>query len=294
MLHLLYLFTHLNPMKKLYLWLIVSLISVNLFAQTNTAKQDIIQKLNGEEMKGKVVKVTDSDVTFIYDGETAEYVVKKSDIAKIVHSSGRIEIISQQSQPSQDRQKDPVSMSASPADHHNKIAVLPFTYLMDNQPGADAIGLKAQEDTYGFLSQHSAGYTILDSRTTNAMLAKAGVTRDKMISFTMKEICDILGVEYIVDGIVTQNKGYQTSSSSENSNTKVKRDGDKDVKGISSYGSSSSNAVQRYDVAVSLHIYMDNNASIYSQTHKAFLSNTDGSYAGPLEYLLKRCPLYRK
>nr|WP_068890576.1 hypothetical protein [Pedobacter panaciterrae] len=282
-------------MKKLYVILILSLISANLFAQTkNPTKEDLIQKLNGEEMKGKVIKITDSDVTFIYTGETAEYVIKKSDIAKIVHSSGRIEVISQQSLPAQERQKDQVSMSASPVDHHNKIAVLPFTYLMDNQPGADAIGLKAQEDTYGFLSQHSAGYTILDPRTTNATLAKAGVTRDKMMNFTMKEICDILGVEYVVDGVVTQNKGYQTSSSSENSNTKVKRDGDKDVKGVSSYGSTSSNAVQRYDVAVSLHIYMDNNASIYNQTHKAFLSNTDGSYTSPLEYLLKRCPLYRK
>jgi len=282
-------------MKKLYVMLILSLISINLFAQTkNVAKQDIIQKLNGEEMKGKVVKITDSDVTFIYSGETAEYVIKRSDIAKIVHSSGRVEVISQQSLPAQERQKDEVNMSATPVDHHNKIAILPFTYLMDNQPGAEAIGLKAQEDTYGFLSQHSAGYTILDPRTTNATLAKAGVTKDKMMNFTMKEICDILGVEYVIDGVVTQNKGYQTSSSSESSNTKVKRDGDKDVKGVSSYGSSTSNAVQRYDVAVSLHIYMDNNASIYNQTHKAFLSNTDGSYNSPLEYLLKRCPLYRK
>lgn len=282
-------------MKKFYVFLVLSLISVHLFAQTkSTAKQDIIQKLNGEEMKGKVVRITDSDVTFIYNGETAEYIIKKSDIAKIVHSSGRIEVISQQSLPVQERQKDEVSMSATPVDHHNKIAILPFTYLMDNQPGAEAIGLKAQEDTYGFLSQHSAGYTILDPRTTNATLAKAGVAKDKMMNFTMKEICDILGVEYVVDGVVTQNKGYQTSSSSENSNTKVKRDGDKDVKGVSSYGSTSSNAVQRYDVAVSLHIYMDNNASIYNQTHKAFLSNTDGSYNSPLEYLLKRCPLYRK
>ncbi|WP_214227705.1 hypothetical protein [Pedobacter sp. B4-66] len=282
-------------MKKLYVLLVLSLISVHLFAQTkNTTKQDIIQKLNGEEMKGKVVRITDSDITFIYNGETAEYIIKKSDIAKIVYSSGRIEVISQQNLPAQERQKDDVSMSATPVDHHNKIAILPFTYLMDNQPGAEVIGLKAQEDTYGFLSQHSAGYTILDPRTTNATLAKAGITKDKMMNFTMKEICDILGVEYVVDGVVTQNKGYQTSSSSENSNTKVKRDGDKDVKGVSSYGSTSSNAVQRYDVAVSLHIYMDNNASIYNQTHKAFLSNTDGSYSSPLEYLLKRCPLYRK
>lgn len=282
-------------MKKLYSFLILALISINVMAQTgNAAKQDIVQKLNGEEMKGKVIKVTDDEITFVYAGETAEYVLKKSEIASIVHSSGRVERISQQNSPAENRQKDPVNMSASPADHHNKIAILPFSFLMDNQPGAEAIGYKAQEDTYAFLSQHAAGYTLLDPRTTNALLNKAGVTKDKMINFSMKEICDILGVEYVIDGSITQNKGYQTSSSSEAANTKVKRNDDDKVKGVSTYGSTNSNSVQRYDVSVSLHIYMDNNASIYNQTHKAFLSNTDGSYSSPLEYLLKRSPLYRK
>lgn len=282
-------------MKKLYSFLILALISINVMAQTgNAAKQDIVQKLNGEEMKGKVIKVTDDEITFVYAGETAEYVLKKSEIASIVHSSGRVERISQQNSPAENRQKDPVNMSASPADHHNKIAILPFSFLMDNQPGAEAIGYKAQEDTYAFLSQHAAGYTLLDPRTTNALLNKAGVTKDKMINFSMKEICDILGVEYVIDGSITQNKGYQTSSSSDVANTKVKRNDDDKVKGVSTYASTNSSSVQRYDVSVSLHIYMDNNASIYNQTHKAFLSNTDGSYSSPLEYLLKRSPLYRK
>ena len=282
-------------MKKIYTLFILGLISFNVMAQSgNASKQDIIQKSNGEEMKGKVIKVTDSDVTFVYSGETAQYVIKKSEIAKIVHASGRVENIAQQSLPVQSRQQDQVSMTASPADHHNKIAILPFTFLMDNQPGADEIGYKAQEDTYGLLSQHAAGYTILDPRTTNALLNKAGVTKDKMINFTMKEICDILGVEYVIDGSVTQNKGYQTSSTSDVSNTKVKRNDNDKVKGVSSYGSTNSNSVQRYDVSVSLHIYMDNNVSIYNQSHKAFFTNTDGSYSSPLEYLLKRSPLYRK
>lgn len=272
------------------------MVAFNSFAQTVTKpKLDIILKANGEEMKGKVTKVTDNDISFIYAGETAEYVIKKTDISKITYASGRVETLGQAALPAQERQKEAVAMAATPADHHNKIAVLPFTFLMDNQPGADAIGFKAQEDTYGFLSQHSAGYTLLDPRTTNAMLNKAGVTKDKMMNFTMKEICDILGVEYVIDGSVTQNKGYQTSTTSENSNTKIKRAGEDDkLRGISSSGSSYSSAAQRYDVAVSLHIYMDNNASIYNESHKAFFSSTDASYSSPLEYLLKRCPLYRK
>jgi len=282
-------------MKKIYLLLLCLITAVGTFAQNQgTQKTDLIRKTNGEELKGKIIRITDSDVSFVYAGETAEYVIKKGDISQIVHSSGRVETITQTTAPAETRQKDQVAMTATPADHHNKIAILPFTFLMDNQPGADAVGLKAQQDAFALLSQHSAGYTILDPRTTNAMLVQAGATRDKMIGFTMKNLCDILGVEYVIDGTVTQNKGYQTSYTSGSDDTKVKRDDAEKVKGISSYGSSSSSAVQRFDVSVSLQIYMDNNASIYNENHKAFLSNTDGSYSGPLEYLLKRCPLYRK
>jgi TolB-like protein len=282
-------------MKKIYLLILTTLLSLNILAQNRTAaKPDVIQKINGEEMKGRLTKITDTDVSFIYSGETLEYTIKKSDILKIIHSSGRVEVFGQPPLPAESRQKDQVAMSASPVDHHNKIAVLPFTYLIDNQPGADEVGYKAQEDAYSFLSKHSAGYTILDPRTTNAKLIQAGVTKDKMMGFTMKDIADILGVEYLVDGSVLQTKGYQTTAAGGSSNTKVKRDGDEKIKGVSTSNSSYSNAAQRFEVSVSLHIYMDNNASIYNQNHKAFFTNVDGSYSSPLEYLLKRSPLYRK
>jgi TolB-like protein len=211
---------------------------------------------------------------------------------KITHSSGRIETFAQSAQPADTHKNDQVAMSASPADHHNKIAILPFAFLMDRQAGAAEVGIKAQEDTFAFLSKHTADYTILDVRSTNAALIKAGVTRDKIMGFTMKEISDILGVEYIIDGTITQNKGYATSSSYGNTNTDIKRRGN-DREKVNSSDYSNNNSIQRYDVSVSLNIYMDNNASIYNQTHKAFLTNTDGSYSSPLEYLLKRCPLYR-
>lgn len=282
-------------MKRVCILILAMLLSINIFAQNRTTeKQDVIQKTNGEEIKGRVTKITDNDVSYIYSGETLEYTVKKSDILKIIHSSGRVEVFNQTPLPAESRQKDQIDMSPSPVDHHNKIAILPFTYLIDNQPGADEVGYKAQEDTYSFLSKHSAGYTILDPRTTNSKLIQAGVTKDKMMGFTMKNLCDILGVEYVIDGSVLQAKGYQTTSTVGNSNTKVKRNDDDKVKGVSTSNATYSNAAQRYEVSVSLHIYMDNNSSIYNQSHKAFFTNTDGSYSSPLEYLLKRSPLYRK
>ena len=278
-------------MSKPLLLLIALLLSISTFAQTPV---DVILKVNGDEMKGKITKITDTDLTFVYSGETLEYTVKKSDILKITHSSGRVEIINQPPLPSDIRKNDQIVMKGTPADHHNRIAVLPFHYLIENQPGADEIGLSAQQDTYAFLSQHAAGYTLIDPRTTNALLAKGGVTKDNSTSFTMNELCNILGVEYIIDGTVKQNKASQTSYTSDNSNTNVKRNGNDKVTKVNTYGSTYSNAEQRYDVSVSLSIYNDNNANIYNQSHRAFFSNTDGGYNSPLQYLLKRCPLYRK
>jgi len=281
-------------MKKYLLLLVGVMCILNAYAQPKTsANQDVVLKSNGDEMRGKVTQISDTDIHFVYSGETAEYIIKKSDVLKITHASGRIETFGQSAQPAETRKNDPVAMTASPADHHNKIAILPFAFLLDRQAGAAEIGIKAQEDTYAFLSKHAAGYTILDVRSTNAALVKAGVTREKMMGFTMKEISDILGAEYIIDGTITQNKGYATSSSYGNTNTDIKRKSDDKVK-VNTSDYSNSNSVQRYDVSVSLNIYMDNNASIFNQTHKAFLTNTDGSYGSPLEYLLKRCPLYRK
>jgi preprotein translocase subunit YajC len=283
-------------MKKIYFLVLTLLLSFNmLFAQSRTTvKEDLVVKSNGEEMKGKITKISDDDIHFIYTGETLEYTVKKADILKIIHSSGRVEVINQPSQPEPERKKEDVSMTGTPVDHHNKIAILPFGFLIDRQPGAEEVGYKAQDDTYAFLTQHSAGYTILDPHTVNALLIKNGITRDKMRGFTMKEICDVLGVEYLIDGTVIQNKGAQTSSSSGYASTDVKRNSNDKVKKVNSYDANNSYTQQRYEISVSMAIYMDTNANIYNQTHKAFFTNTDGSYSSPLEYLLKRCPLYRK
>jgi len=282
-------------MKRALLLLFATLISISGFAQNPiNDKLDIILKINGDEMKGKITKISDTDLTFIYAGETLEYTVKKADILKITHASGRTETINQPPLPSDTRKNDQVVMKGSPAEHHNRIALLPFHFLMENQPGADEIGLSAQQDAYSFLSKHSAGYTLVDPRTSNALLAKAGVNKENITSFTMNELANILAVEYIIDGSVKQNKAVQTSSTSDYGNSTIKRDKDDKITGAKSSGSTFSSAQQRYDISVSLSIYTDTNASIYNESHKAFFTSTDGGFGSPLQYLLKRSPLYRK
>lgn len=71
-------------MRKLLLLLI-------LCAGAASAQTDKILKHNGETINGKVLKVEEYTITFVYAGEEAEYTVGKYAVEQIIHSSGRVE-----------------------------------------------------------------------------------------------------------------------------------------------------------------------------------------------------------
>lgn len=276
-------------MKRLVLLIIACVLYLSMYAQAASNQADVIVKTNGEALSGKIVKMTEADIVFKYTGETLEYTIKKADIAKITHASGRIENFQQLQNTNQTG-----STANQTKDVRNKVAILPFSFIKDSEGGADEVGLKAQTDTYAYLVKHSPGYTLLDPRTSNALLIKAGVTKDKMMGYTMKELCDIMGVEYVIDGTITQTKAAAMTNAVETNNANIKRNDNDKVKGASGSTFATSNTTQRYDVTVSLSIYMNNDSSVFNEKRKALFGNTDGSYNSSLEYLLKRCPLYRK
>lgn len=280
-------------MKRILLYFVCLMYACISYAQQ--PKTDRVLKINGDELTGKVTEINDSDIKFIYQGESLSYTIKKEDILKITFASGRIEFFNKQ--PLSSEKKDP-SADATPAgagaaddsDHHNKVAVLPFGYVKNSQGMGDEMSFKAQSDTYDLLRKHSAGLTMVDPRTTNAILAKAGINRTNLMNYTMDEICHILGVEYVVDGTITQNQGaaitstsnnYRTTNGTKNSNSRLS-------------GYSSTSSTLNFQTSVSLAIYNDHNDNIYSENRRALFAQNEGAYDSPLQYLLKRCPLYRK
>ena len=65
-------------MKKLLLIIATVICSFGIQAQTKTVViPDVILKTNGEELKGKITKINDDGVSFVYTGETLEYAIKK-------------------------------------------------------------------------------------------------------------------------------------------------------------------------------------------------------------------------
>lgn len=284
-------------MKKLLLTFLLGIWSTLLLAQADP-KTDVILKLNGEELSGKVMEITDDEIKFTYKGESLLYKIKKTDILKITYASGRIEMYSKPPLPSEATSAT-TKASGGPglADHHNKVAILPYAFLKDGENASDDISFKVQSETFAFLSRHAGIMSIVDPRTSNALLIKAGINRETIKGYTMEDLCNVLGVEYVIDGIVAINKGNQTNITSGNANTTYSSSNNNKNNQYKSKerssGSVISTSTQNFETSLTLSIYNDKGTSVYSQERRSFW-NTQDAYKATLEYLLKRCPLYSK
>ncbi len=278
-------------MKKFVLLAANLLIIIfSLFSQNAQKPQsDQILKINGDELQGKVIEINDDDIRFAYQGESLTYKIKKQDILKIIYASGRVEFFNKPAL-STDKNTPTQQGAAGIQDHHNKVAILPFGYTKNSQSASDDMSYKAQNDTYAFLSKHAGALTIVEPRTTNALLTKAGVNRTNLMGYTMEEICNILGVEFVVDGTITQNLASNTSNTSYSTNSKDdKKDGKRNTY---EYGSTVNRS--NFETSVSINVYTDKNNAIFSENRQALFTQNEGAYDSPLQYLLKRCPLYKK
>lgn len=288
-------------MKHLFTFLLCSVMTLSAAAQRDTRssetqapKHDVILKVNGDEMVGTVKEIGDSAIKFSHEGESLVYSFKKEDIIKITYASGRIEVFNKPPLASERKAREatPSQNTTGPGigDHHNKVAILPFAFLRDNQGAGNEIAYKVQQDAFELLSEHSGTLTVIDPRTTNALLMKAGITRENLMGYTMDEICNILNVEYLVEGTVAINKGVQTSSTYDQYKGTTNESRNK----TRITGSSTTTGGQTYITVVTLNVFTDKNTAIFRDSHRALLASYDASYSSPLKYLLKRCPLYRK
>ncbi len=134
-------------MKRLLHVLLFLIFSFSLHAQT-PAKTDVITRINGEELSGKVIKISDNEIKFSHPGETLVYTFKKTDIRKIAYASGRTETFNHSASLETKADASTTDKAASKenpaADHRNRVAILPFSYIADGQAAPDALSEKAQ------------------------------------------------------------------------------------------------------------------------------------------------------
>lgn len=241
------------------------------------SQNDVILKTNGEEMEGKISSISDEEVVFKYKNESVDYKVNTSDISKITFASGRIQYFKTNS--NQNNQLGP---------HHNKVAILPFAYLKDGDALNNTMNKKIQQEAYTNFKQATNQLQYQDPTTTNALLAKAGLGDGNYDQETMEEICTILGVEYVVNGIVSVDKtnvsnySYGSSESNKKSNKKT-----------SSNSSSYSTSVQNYSTTITMNIYSDKGTTLFTKDHNAW-SEAEDAYKLTIKYLAKRTPIFKK
>ena len=276
--------------KKYSIVFILSLF----FLSIGLAQNDVILKINGEEMTGKVTKINTSSLQFVYQNESIEYTVNKSDINKITFASGRVEFFNAAKNNSNSELEN----------HHNKVAVLPFGYIKNQETSNPTIQIKFQLESYSIFKKKAVSLKFQDPISTNALLTKAGITNNNLEGFTMGEIANILGVEYIIQGLVSIEKTSVTSFSNTTSNSKTKNKAHVDKKGhiigdiwnsnnkktnSSTFGSST----QNYSTNITMNIYSDKGDNLFSQDHQSFW-NTQNAYKITLNYLAKRTPIYKR
>lgn len=245
-------------------------------------KLDHVLMLNGEDKSGQVVGLSDDAIEFIHAGESLKYTFKKSEISKIQFASGRIEVFNEM--------PSAASKNAELVDHHNKIAVLPFTYIRDGeQKKNDAMERKVQQELISVMQNHVGVLKIQPSTETNALLAKAGVNDENFIQFTMPEIANMLGVEYILQSTLTINE--QGSTTYNSGSAILKKDDNKNK--ITGFTSSSSSTQLQFQTNVDMTLYSDKGEMIWTQSKESFWP-TEDAYQQTLKFLLKRSPVYSK
>ena len=275
-------------MKKITTLIIALFSLASLSAQQ---KFDTVYMMNNEVKVGSIKSIDDAAITFVHQGETLVYTLKKSDISKIVFSSGRVENVNAVANTAANN-----SNSNANVDHHNKVAIMPFGYINAQQETNIEMGYKVQDECYGYLNAKAASLNIQDPSTTNALLGKAGVKVDNVRSFTNTELCNILGVEYLLRGTITTNMTNTTSSGNASYSDGKVKSGSTDKNGTSASSSSgnvysSTTSQQNYKTSVLMEIYMDDGKQVFSQERTSFWQSVD-AYKNTIQYLLKKSPVY--
>jgi hypothetical protein len=254
----------------------------SLYAQDKTYDQIIF--VNGNEATGQVTEIGDDYLKFVHKGETLPYTFKKGEINKIQFASGRIEFFTEAKVDSSGTEKNG---QPSLQVHHNSLAVLPFSYIGLGGSRDEKMAIKAQSDCYNFYKKSANQLSVQDPVTTNAMLIKHNIDEKNMAGFLPAELAHILGVEYIVMGVITiDHKGSRTTAGNVNSG---KTSGNKYV----GYVLGSSTTSNEFSTNVDMKIYCDDGNNIFARSHNSFWA-TENAYQVTLQYLIKKTPLYRK
>jgi hypothetical protein len=277
-------------MKRLLL-IIAVLSSFCLHAQEK--KADKIYLNNGSTIDVTITKVSTDAIKFTYPGETVQNVEKVSNIRTIVFASGRVQQFNTGGGAAATSDNNvnaapPASAPSKPSVEYiavkpNMLAILPVAFV-DRVSGqlSDENSKLAQARIYDFLQDdlgNIALVTMQDTRTTNALLRKAGIGYKELDETTIEDLQKILGVEYLaLSKVSCEVQGAQKSNTNNN----------KTLFGSNSNTTTKNSYIYKYVVVLELY---KGSEKIYNES-RIPMTQSEDSWKAAYKYMLKRTPIY--
>jgi hypothetical protein len=172
----------------------------------------------------------------------------------------------------------------------SKLAILPIAYVGDgNETKMESMQYRLQNIAYLYLKGESMELSLQDPAETNALLIRHGINESTIRGYTPKELADLLKVEFLLTGMITQDfVGATTNSSS------FRRDNDRNYRRHREvFRATHTRTRDELSTNIDLSIYNARGEKIYSKSRRSILSDTN-AYKNGIHYLLKRSPLYRR
>lgn len=272
-------------MKK-FLPLLVLLFQMTLAFTQGNDKFDQVLMLNGEEKIGTVTGMEDDYVMFKFKGEALEYKLKKSDIFRIKFASGRTELFST-TDSGDNGSNNQVTTDKSTTVQANSIAIMPFRIISSiGQENPEEMSMQIQGDYYSYVSGSGGKYNYQDPMKTNATLRKKGISPETVRNYEADELCEILGVEFVVLGSLERNKTGTSTTANASATTKKKGNTQ------NSNATMNSNTEEEFKTTLTVSVYNNKAERIFDQK-KTSLWSSPTAYRSTLNYLIKRTPFYQ-
>lgn len=270
-------------MKKLLLALLFLISLISMKAQE---KYDNVIFTNGVEYSGRVTQVAGDSISFVHKNESLTYRFAKSKIFRIEFGSGRTEIFTTiESENGKDKIVMPVyntPQSAAVVVKKKTVAILPFRYL--SRGYNPEMPYTIQREYYIQAVRLGSNFVYQDPSITNAVLLRKGIDPQQLRGYSADELCNILGVSYLVMGQVNMvSTGFTSTSSATNRPTTVFG---KPV----NVTTTTTTGKENFSTTVTVNVFNTNGGLLYNRSKQSFW-NTPDAYKITIDYLLKRSPL---
>lgn len=171
-------------------------------------------------------------------------------------------------------------------DYKNKVAVVPFTYVRDQNEASYEVAKKMQREIIEIFKKQIPRFMYLDAYTIDKVLKDNDIKNPEDISG--EKLCELLGVEYVISGVIMIEQKGTTGSEMSTATKNKALFSDKKYTAVNTV----SNSRNTYGTSVTINIFDRKNGNIYSKDRNSMTSFED-AYKATVKWLAKHSPLYQ-